>query len=54
MVRILEGARAAIVAGGAFDDASFDRTVAAVNAWGERPDAALWFGRCWAEGEKPS
>ena len=28
----------------------FDAAIAATRAWGERPDAAFWFARCWAEG----
>lgn len=47
------GARASVVAGGDLEAATFDRTIEAIHVWGERPDAALWFSRCWAEGVKP-
>jgi len=47
---LLEGARDAILAAGTIDGARFDLAIAATRAWGERPDAAFWFARCWAEG----
>jgi len=50
MVGVFEGARAAILEGGRLDAGSFETAIAAVRAWGARPDAALWFARCWAEG----
>jgi SAM-dependent methyltransferase len=31
---------------------SFDETLAALRTWSKRPDAALWYGLCWAEGVK--
>ena len=49
---IHEGARESIQAGGKVDGASFDAAIAAARAWGERPDAAFWFARCWAMGVK--
>jgi ubiquinone/menaquinone biosynthesis C-methylase UbiE len=50
LVELLEGARAEILAAGRLDDPRFDAAIAATRAWGERPDAAFWFARCWAEG----
>jgi ubiquinone/menaquinone biosynthesis C-methylase UbiE len=50
LVVLLEGARAEILAAGSLDDARFDAAIAATLRWGERPDAAFWFARCWAEG----
>jgi len=47
---VLEGARADILETGRVDSARFDQAIAAIHAWGERPDAAIWFARCWAEG----
>ena len=49
-IAILEGARAAILAGGEVDAPRFDAAIAAARAFGERSDAAFWFARCWAEG----
>jgi len=53
MVGLFIGAREAILAGGQLDGESFTAALAAVRAWGRRPDAALWFARCWAEGVRP-
>ncbi len=47
---VLAGARDAIVANGDAGAAAIDETVASVREWKSRPDAALWFARCWAEG----
>ncbi len=51
---ILVGARQAIVTQGGLDEARFDAGVTALEAWGRRPDAALWYCTFWAEGIKPS
>ncbi|HEY3217351.1 MAG TPA: methyltransferase domain-containing protein [Candidatus Eisenbacteria bacterium] len=57
LVEILIGARAAILeaageteAEGFRLDEAFDAAVTALRAWGERPDAAIWFAMAWAEG----
>jgi len=47
---LLVGAREEILKGGELDGARIDAGIAAIRAWGERPDAAFWFARCWAEG----
>ena len=47
---LLESARDPILAAGDLDRARMDTALAALRAWGERPDAAFWFARCWAEG----
>lgn len=46
-------ARERILAAGLCSPACFDETLAALSAWSRRPDAALWYGLCWAEGAKP-
>ncbi len=53
MMVLFAGARAEMLAGGQLDPESFTAAIAAFAAWGRRPDAALWFARCWAEGIKP-
>jgi SAM-dependent methyltransferase len=53
LARILEGARDAIARGGVLDATDVDRAVGSLEAWGLRPDAALWYGISWAEGVKP-
>ena len=52
IVKILEGAREAMAAAGPPAGAEFDRALDEFRAWGRLPDAAIWFGRCWAEGVK--
>jgi len=32
------------------DAAAFEAAIAALRAWGRRPDAAIWFAMSWAEG----
>lgn len=53
MATILEGAREAIVAPGLMEGTTFDEALRELRAWGRRPDAAIWFSICWAEGVKP-
>ena len=52
MIRILEGARETILAQGLLEQAYFDAGIEGLNVWARRPDAALWFSICWAEGAK--
>jgi len=54
IVRILEGAREAMAKAGPPVGEAFDQALRELEAWGKRPDAAIWFGRCWAEGVKPA
>ncbi len=53
LVRIFEGVRQPILALGEFDPPTFDACLAAIRAWGQRPDAAYWYAVAWAEGEAP-
>jgi SAM-dependent methyltransferase len=50
---ILQGAKAAILATELVDSGGFDRACDAVRAWAARPDSALWYTMCWAEGLAP-
>lgn len=47
---VIDGAREAILAGGAFDTGRYAAAMADLRTWGARADAALWFARCRAEG----
>lgn len=49
---VLGGARDTILTHAFFDAAYFDEAMAAFRAWGHRPDAALWYTVCWAEGQR--
>jgi len=51
-VGVVETARATIVGGGLMEAAAFKGACAAVRAWGTRPDAAIWYPLCWAEGDR--
>ncbi len=51
---ILRGARDTILEQSLLDASVIDETLAHFAAWGKRPDAALWFSICWAEGIKPA
>jgi SAM-dependent methyltransferase len=50
MVKILQGARAAILSTAGLGPQWFDEGVAAFRRWSELPDAAFWYGISWAEG----
>jgi SAM-dependent methyltransferase len=52
LVGILAGAREAIVHGALLGAAEVDAALEALRAWGGRPEAAMWFAICWAEGVK--
>jgi len=52
-VGIVDGARGTILKLTQLDDATFDGHLRAFSAWGQRPDAAMWYGTFWAEGERP-
>ena len=54
MIGILQGARATILAQGILDRAYFDGALETLDAWAHRPDAALWYAICWAEGIRQS
>jgi SAM-dependent methyltransferase len=50
LVGVLDGARDLVLAQAILDRASFDASLDALEAWRRRPDAALWYSVCWAEG----
>jgi len=47
---LLEGAREKILSAGLLERAAFEEGCSAISAWGRRPDSAMWFGMCWADG----
>ncbi len=49
---VVTGARDRILSMSLYDEHSFDAALCEYDAWSHRPDAALWFGMCWAEGKK--
>jgi serine phosphatase RsbU (regulator of sigma subunit)/SAM-dependent methyltransferase len=52
-VGVLAGARDEIVSLGLSDAASIEAALAAFRDWQQKPDAALWYTTCWAEGIRP-
>lgn len=52
LARIFSGARELVLREALCDSATWDAGVAALQEWRERPDAAAWYGVCWAEGVK--
>jgi SAM-dependent methyltransferase len=49
---ILVGARPTILERQLLDEAVLDAGLAALEAWGRRPDAAFWYAIAWAEGRR--
>jgi ubiquinone/menaquinone biosynthesis C-methylase UbiE len=52
IMNVLVGARDTILVQALVDPNHFDESMAAFRIWAHRPDAALWYAICWAEGEK--
>jgi len=53
MIGVVETARDVITGELGVSPGDFDRAFQEARAWGRRPDAAIWFGLCWAEGVRP-
>lgn len=52
-IGVIETARKVITGPLGFSARQFDRALRTMQRWGGRPDAALWYGLCWAEGVRP-
>jgi SAM-dependent methyltransferase len=52
-IQVLAGSRDEIVGLGAASADAFDSALVAFREWRLRPDAALWYSTCWAEGIRP-
>lgn len=53
MAGVVRSAREAIIGMSLFDANMFDEAMRQYELWARRPDAALWFAVCWAEGARP-
>lgn len=53
-IGVLRGAREEIVSLGLLDNARLQAALESFREWSARPDAALWYTTCWAEGRSPS
>ena len=51
-VGIIDGARERMIGSGSIDDATIDEGLAVFKTWARRPDAAMWYPTCWAEGRR--
>jgi ubiquinone/menaquinone biosynthesis C-methylase UbiE len=50
---VLTEAKQRMLSDGHTDADSFAAAMAAYDVWRGRPDATIWYGRCWAEGARP-
>ncbi len=53
-IGVIDGARKEILSAGLADERRIDEGLAAFLAWRKRPDAAMWYSTCWAEGTRPA
>ncbi len=51
---VMASARRQIVASSPLSDDDVSAGLAELRAWGELPDAAMWYHTCWAEGRRPA
>ncbi len=51
-IGIIEGAEERMVSLGLIDTATVREGLAVFGEWGKRPDAAMWYPTCWAEGRR--
>lgn len=52
LIGLLAGAREIILKENLLDSFTFERALEGLQDWKTLPDAALWYGVCWAEGVK--
>ncbi|HVS33158.1 MAG TPA: methyltransferase domain-containing protein [Thermoanaerobaculia bacterium] len=52
MIGVVTTARQTILDMALLDAPTFDAAIAAYRKWARRPDAAIWFSMCWAEGRR--
>jgi hypothetical protein len=53
-IGILQGARPTLLDHELIESTAFDLAMERLRTWSRRPDAALWFAVCWAEGVRPA
>lgn len=54
LLGILLGARDFMLAEGLITESVFAESLDSIRRWMVKPEAALWYGICWAEGRKPA
>ena len=50
---LMTGARSSMTSPGGLEETQFEEGMKAIETWSSRPDAALWYATCWAEGKRP-
>jgi SAM-dependent methyltransferase len=53
IIEILRGAREEILSAGNLEPFAVEKAIEELQIWRQRPDPAIWFSICWAEGIKP-
>lgn len=53
-IKIIAGAREVMLTNGLIRESELESALAELAAWGDRPDAAIWFAFSWAEGTRPA
>ena len=49
----LDSAKDAMLKYDLIDEDTYNTVIQQLNVWQEKPDAALWYGMCWADGKIP-
>jgi ubiquinone/menaquinone biosynthesis C-methylase UbiE len=52
-IKIIAGARDVMLTNRLIPEPEFESALRELAAWGNRPDAAMWFAFSWAEGKRP-
>ena len=52
LLGVIDSGKEAILATKLLDQSKYRESIQAVEEWSQRPDAALWYAVCWAEGTK--
>jgi SAM-dependent methyltransferase len=53
-IKIIAGARDVMLANRLIHESDLESALRELAAWGDRPDAAIWFAFSWAEGTRPA
>ncbi|MBI4662560.1 MAG: methyltransferase domain-containing protein [Verrucomicrobia bacterium] len=53
LIGVIETARTVVTGPIGFPVKQFDDALRVLRRWGRRPDSAIWYGLCWAEGVRP-
>jgi ubiquinone/menaquinone biosynthesis C-methylase UbiE len=53
-IKIIAGAREVMLTNRLIRESDFESALRELAAWGNRPDAAMWFAFSWAEGTRPA